>query len=691
MAMSSPLGLTLRFFKHFVEAHGGRESFHGRSTADVCNDFVKPYTASTQLSLVEHVHQTHPHYVHPATWVVNPAWDHLFLDVVDAWREFFDDPDEAVSVMWVGMSTANHHHHIDSHELLATSSWAADLHAALAAGVKVVLVLRPWHSPTTEPKWGLFEMYVAIATRGEFQVTMGKTQTSALLDAIQDDDRAVWSFLTAREKANKVVGTHVLDEALTAAQLALSDVDRMLFDVLHDWILLILQEKTKTTADDEKAKWVVALGLAWMHTLSWDKAQQCLEYAIGLYQRHGEGPALFRAWMHLGDAVHKRGQPQQVWEPLLRNALDRQIDHLGKDHFDTLDTMNKLGVTYINVGAYQLGMPLLLEWFEIGCQKFGDESEVVLEAMAAIARGYLLQHQGAACEPWAVDCVERMQRTLGDDDSRTCAMQDYVAMCYTTQGKYRQAAPVLQAVYETRCRVHGCDHLFAWGSYCLVGENHQRLGEIYQAKEILLACMDAANRFKLSPLQTFAFSGKLGITYLCAGDVDKARTILRQAHDDLVREYGATYPASQAALYVRCFVDMTTHGWTTLAQLSEFESLLLQAECAHERPASRLVCHGCARPVCGTFFTCSKCPSLAWCFCGPCACFLDKPRAFCDHGAPALVTITPPARFIQEERLALLAQDANWSEYAMHFEAYQAYCATHDVPAREQVDDAAKI
>ncbi|CAK4883172.1 unnamed protein product [Aphanomyces euteiches] len=75
---SQPLGLTLGFFKRFIEIHGGRDAFENLTTGAVCARFLLPYTASSKLSLVEHVRQQPDGhlYAKPATWFVSHAWSY---------------------------------------------------------------------------------------------------------------------------------------------------------------------------------------------------------------------------------------------------------------------------------------------------------------------------------------------------------------------------------------------------------------------------------------------------------------------------------------------------------------------------------------------------------------------------------------------------------------------------------------
>ncbi|KAH9111154.1 hypothetical protein AeMF1_013665, partial [Aphanomyces euteiches] len=107
-----PLGLSLTYFKRFIDIHGGRSAFDGLSTGDVCRQFLLPYTATTKLSLVEHVRQLPDGhlYAKPATWFVSHAWSYLFLDVVDALTDFFqeNDLDESLAV-WFCTFCNNQH------------------------------------------------------------------------------------------------------------------------------------------------------------------------------------------------------------------------------------------------------------------------------------------------------------------------------------------------------------------------------------------------------------------------------------------------------------------------------------------------------------------------------------------------------------------------------------------------------
>ncbi|EQC30466.1 hypothetical protein SDRG_11784, partial [Saprolegnia diclina VS20] len=95
-AMTSPdRGVRLSYLRHFINAHGGEASFVGKTTAQVCFEFIVPMTKPTELSLVDHVANdpSTAAYVAPANWYVSHAWMYLFLETVDSLERFFADRD----------------------------------------------------------------------------------------------------------------------------------------------------------------------------------------------------------------------------------------------------------------------------------------------------------------------------------------------------------------------------------------------------------------------------------------------------------------------------------------------------------------------------------------------------------------------------------------------------------------------
>ncbi|KAF0690975.1 hypothetical protein As57867_017653, partial [Aphanomyces stellatus] len=164
--IANPRGLTLSFFKHFVNLHGGRDAFQGITTNQVCHLFVIPYTEATKLSLVDHIERNDSDgrvYVRRATWFVSHAWNYLFLDVIDALDFFMDEHDlkneKDSAGLWFCLFNNNQH----DIKVLPFQHWFTTFKTALTAIGNVVMVFCPWNNPTTLTRtWCVFEVFVAI-------------------------------------------------------------------------------------------------------------------------------------------------------------------------------------------------------------------------------------------------------------------------------------------------------------------------------------------------------------------------------------------------------------------------------------------------------------------------------------------------------------------------------------------------
>ncbi|KAF0691114.1 hypothetical protein As57867_017531, partial [Aphanomyces stellatus] len=261
-----------------------------------------------------------------------------------------------------------------------------------------------------------------------------------------------------------------------------------------------------------------------------------------------------------------------------------------------------------------------------------------------------------------------------------------LSVVYSQQGKFDQAAATAKACYDVTRRTLGPDNQNTWVGYNNLGQMYLLTGAYDEARRILVACVDASASANPTAEQQLFYKLTLGKFYLCTLDIAQAQSYLQMAHDGFKRLTSATHHHTRSALYCLCLCFLETmedDDDAMLARIDALEDELKQAECHHDTWTG-FPCHGCCRPTAGTYFTCPKCPPLARRFC--CACVaLAKHTLFCDHDAP-LKGFKPPARALQETRLALLAKVSalKRAEYDRHVDAYVAYCVTYDVAEDER-------
>ncbi|KAF0699581.1 Aste57867_9869 [Aphanomyces stellatus] len=707
MTRDPPLGLTLGYFHHFIALHGGRSTFEGLSTAQVCDEFVKRDTHSTHLSLVEHVGLQHESaaYVQPATWFVSHAWSYLFVDVVDALDNFFielglESRDVAV---WFCMFN-NNQHDIMGHTR-DFQFWVDSFESALTAIGNVVMVLSPWNNPTTLTRtWCVFEIYVAIVTKARFEVAMGKPQKEAFLKDIQNGESAFYHMLATIKSENSQTAVpsdrdNIFD-TLKRSNLGFAALDRLLLNELEAWMLRTVQSKIEATELAAQAHWLWVKSELLYVANAFEDAQTTCEQAIRIYRDElkSSDPAMWSAVVTAAAMAGRRNQPRHVWEPMFKEALANQIAIFGQEHETTVHTMLVLGQRYNQTGEFSLGMALLKNCFEIRCRQLGETHEKTLYAVNSIGSCYSNQNKLKEAEEWHRRCFTLRQRTLGDAHPNTILSASNLATCYTKQGQYALAFSILQESFAVNQRILGTDHESTLNNYNKLGQLLTVQGRHEEAEQILIECVDTSSRLQLRPrvalLCTVVFDVcvlindviyvdivRLGMNYLGQGNLNKAHIHLNQAFQGFTATFGPTHFESQRALYWLYLWTRSSNGWNSMADIVQFESWLKDAQCFHET-WTRFPCHGCYQLIRGIFFTCSNCPKFAWFFCGACV-TANVPATFCDHGQAAFMGLKPPARDLQETRLNLLKQETNWVEYEKHRQVYEKYCAEFQVPVNE--------
>ncbi|KAF0717288.1 Aste57867_2385 [Aphanomyces stellatus] len=687
------LALTLGFFKHFVEIHGGRDAFQGLTTTAVCKTLVKPFTSASKLSLVDHVLQELPEahkYVKHATWFVSHAWNYEFLDVVDALTDFFDDQDEINDsddvAVWFCMF--NNNQHVVQGQV-PFEYWVDAFETALTSIQNVVMVLSPWHNPTTLTRtWCVFEIYVAIRTNARFEVAMGKTQKQAFLEDIHDPSAFYKMLATIKSERSKTSVPTDYDnicKAITEANLTWADLDRLLFNVLDGWMLRTMQSQVDKAVGAEKAQWLSALATLHCNKTAYVQAKQCIDAAKAIYRDELQD-ADVRTWKAVADAAYldlALGQPRAVWEPAFDEALARQTELLGPAHYDTLNTMAFLGQAQLMTGDAAGALPLLERCYAACDGVFGVETVLVSNVMIALHAAYTRLNHIETLERFARERYKRTSEALGLDHHNTLAARFSLSLVFAKQGKYADALPVLQDVVESYGRAYGPTNENTWIAHILLGQAYTMVGQYDKAEQILTKSLDACVRLDLTrgtrDMQCKFFLGQLA---LCTKDWDRANEWLTQAHESGKQFESPASVHTVRALHYRCLLAYVTNPWNTLETVATWQDELSQAQCSGDTWKG-LDCHGCHKSASGTYFTCAKCPAYAWLFCRACVA-ADAPAAFCTHRAP-LQPLTPPMRYVQERRLDLLAQVNRWTDYDAAFAAYTLFCDEFDVPSTERV------
>ncbi|KAF0699160.1 Aste57867_10255 [Aphanomyces stellatus] len=688
-ALGHHRGLTLAFFKHFVDVHGGREAFEGLTTEQICQLFVIPYTKATKLSLVDHVERCDPDghlYVRRATWFVSHAWNYLFLDVINALDHFMDEhnmtSEKDSAGLWFCLFNNNQH---DVREQ-PFWYWFTTFKTALTTIGNVVMVFSPWNNPTTLTRsWCVCEVFVAIECNARFEVALSKREKETFLEHIKEND--VVEIMLAKINSANSTSTFPSDRDnifdLIEQGPGFQKLDRMVFGVLEAWVVRTLETQIALASTAEKCvQWLIVKGEMHYTKGAYPDAESIFASAVAIHNdvaTTDTRPTLhWRAVMYLAMSKVKQYYARETWEPLFLDALAHQESLLGPRHAHTLETMRCFGSTYSFIEEYSLAMPLLYRCYQMAPQ-IGTSNEKSLATMS-LGRTLIQQKHILEAQPWLEEAYGASKTAVGEYHVQTNNIGIDLAGCYARQGHFASASQLLDNIYNSQRRSLGPEAFLTLISLRALSLNLCFQGQYENLESNLLKCYDGFIALKSDGWATDC-QRALGILYLCLGDHMRARIALEKTHAKFKVMFGPASTQARIIVYLLFFVSMECpEDVDSMDKIVSLESLLVDANLQHETWTEH-PCHGCLEPIQGMLYMCLTCPRHSLHYCQ--ACITDKKyEATCGHTPTQWICRMPPARFLHHARLLLFAKGAMWTDYAASFQAYQNYCDLHGVTER---------
>ena len=174
---SCPLdGITIKAIADFIEDHGGKEAFEGKTTTDVNNLIQKPLTQELKVSYCKYLKIKKKSTIKEANVFISHAWQYQFLDVVEAITEHFNNDDD--TYIWFDVFTVNQHTNITNSEW-----WAESFRSAIEKIGRTVVVLSPWNSPIPFTRaWCLWEIYCTIVSGKKLEFAMCSKEKQAFFE-----------------------------------------------------------------------------------------------------------------------------------------------------------------------------------------------------------------------------------------------------------------------------------------------------------------------------------------------------------------------------------------------------------------------------------------------------------------------------------------------------------------------------
>ena len=197
-------GVRLKVFMDLIDQMGGRSTVETMSTSDVGRSFIKTITnhdnnsstSSASSSYCQHVKRLNHNDVGEATVYICHAWSYLFVDVVDALRNHFQDAPD--TYIWFDLFCVNQHifKAVDHDH----TWWGNTLQSLIESiGYTVMIVSSSSNLIPLKRTWCLYELYCTIETNSRFEVAMSGSNSEVFMKSIAIDSGDLLTYVSYQQ------------------------------------------------------------------------------------------------------------------------------------------------------------------------------------------------------------------------------------------------------------------------------------------------------------------------------------------------------------------------------------------------------------------------------------------------------------------------------------------------------------
>ena len=506
-------GITLAGIQAFIASRGGAGAFRGLTTAEVCEQHMKPATARAVASFCV----AFPAHTGPATVFVSHAWAYLFLKLVEALEAWEANRIAAGATtptfFWFDLFT-NSQHGVVSRPF----EWWRNTFTANVSAIGHTLLVLEWEDPKPLKRaWCLLEITASLQPR---------QPTPTLLEVIMAPEEEAAFEAALVGKFNTLV-QHTCTVNVARAEAFKAEDKQRIFEALE-----------ATLGFEEVNKQVIGRMQEWMA----EAGRAALE-RLGVEER-GTSDLLF----YLAGLLMNQGKLNEA-ELLYCEALAACRRTLGNEHPDTLASINNMAILLKAQGKLDVAEPLYLEALAASRRTLGNEHPDTLASINNLA--LLLSDQGklGEAEPLNLEALAACRRTLGNEHPSTLASINNLANLLSDQGKLGEAEPLYLEALAARRRTLGNDHPDTLGSINSLANLLKTQGKLGEAEPLYLEAL-AAKRRTLgndhpSTLDTiYNFAGLL----LKQGKREEALEQYRLELEGVRRVRGESHPSTQQSM-----------------------------------------------------------------------------------------------------------------------------------------------
>jgi tetratricopeptide (TPR) repeat protein len=245
-------------------------------------------------------------------------------------------------------------------------------------------------------------------------------------------------------------------------------------------------------------------------------------------------------------------------EALFRRALVAREQVLGPEHSRTVEIVSNLAVLLERIGDFAGAEALFRRALAAQERVLGPEHSTTLICVNNLAGLLSKKREFARAEPLYRRALEATERVMGPEDPYTLCCMDNLALLLSDQGNYADSEPMQRRALEAKERIMGPEHPATLISLNNLALLLSRRGDYTEAEPLHRQAIEAIERVRgPEHPDTLAFVNNLALVLFSKGDYAGAEPECRRTLEGLLKisaAFGRSHPNLRVSLdnYAGC-------------------------------------------------------------------------------------------------------------------------------------------
>jgi serine/threonine protein kinase/Tfp pilus assembly protein PilF len=304
-----------------------------------------------------------------------------------------------------------------------------------------------------------------------------------------------------------------------------------------------------------------------------EKAEPHFERAleINLEQLGQEHPETLNSMLALGWLRCDQSRNAEAKELLLKAlAISRRT--LGDGSSRTLNFINVLTCVYVDLGRYNEAEQLASEGIKAGIHSLGEKNQIILWLIGNLGQVYEAQGRYEEAERQYIETLRLRDGVWDDDGVWTLVYKSFLARNYRKQKHYEQAEKLYLEILPIQQRDLTKEHPYTLWSIEGLARVYMHLNKHNEAEKLFAEALEGLQKVQgMEHRDTIRCMNGLGELYMSQHRFDEAETILRNALESSRHKLGNDHTWTLTSMNGLAVV------YKEQAQYEKAEPLLLEA------------------------------------------------------------------------------------------------------------------